>query len=103
MKPKKTLPLRYRLKVSSRILLALAGGYLLTAVANASLARMFAAGGMLRTEAVMASAILGFIIYCVAVMWVFACREGYRAWAGILLPTLLFGVAGWLVGAGELA
>ena len=74
--------------VLSRVLAAILGGYLLTATLIAVLAISLPGS---RAEAVLTSMLLSFLIYAAAVMWVFACRSAGRAWAGMLLPSLVLG------------
>ncbi|THU05115.1 DUF3649 domain-containing protein [Lampropedia puyangensis] len=80
---------RYRWAVASRALAAIGGGYVLSALAAACLALCLPYMGMSRTESVMASTMLSFILYAIAILWVFACRNARRAWLGIALPALV--------------
>lgn len=84
------VPLAYRLAVASRIVAASLGGYAL-----ASLFSVFVAWTlpMARAEAVTSSMMLAFVVYLVVVLWCFACRSAWRAWAGILIPGLLLAFA----------
>lgn len=76
----------YRLAVTSRIAAAALGGYVLASLASICLAWMLP---LARPEAVVSSMMLGFVVYLVAVLWCFACRSAWRAWAGIVLPSLV--------------
>lgn len=80
--------LAYRLAVTSRVIAAAVGGY-----AVASLASVCLAWGlpMARAQAVITSMMLAFIVYLLVVLWCFACRSAYRAWAGILACALVLG------------
>ncbi|EJL85094.1 Protein of unknown function (DUF3649) [Herbaspirillum sp. CF444] len=81
--------LRYRLDVAARVLAAIVGGYALAAAAAALLAVLLP---MPRAEAVIAATLLSFIVFCCAVLWVFAARTAWRAWAGLVLPGALLGL-----------
>lgn len=89
--------LAYRLAVTSRILAALFGGYLLAALTSVCLTQWLP---MPRADAVVTGMLLSFLAYLCAVIWCFACRSAWRAWAGILLPAAilaaLFGIGRWL-------
>lgn len=81
--------LRYRFAVASRALAAIVGGYALAAATAALLAVLLP---MPRSEAAITATLLSFIVFCCAVLWVFAARTAWRAWAGIVLPTALLGL-----------
>jgi len=81
--------LRYRLAVASRALAAIGGGYALAAVTAALLAVVLP---MQPAEAVIAATLVSLIVFCCAVLWVFAARTAWRAWGGILAPGLLLGL-----------
>ena len=76
--------MRYRLAVASRALAAILGGYGLASAAAAWLP-------MQRADAVVTAQMSAFVVYTCGVIWVFATRNAWRAWAGILLPAALFG------------
>ncbi|MGI4837379.1 MAG: DUF3649 domain-containing protein [Janthinobacterium lividum] len=84
------VPLSYRLAVASRIVAAALGGYALAALASICLAWTLP---LTRPEAVVSSMMLAFVVYLIVVLWCFACRSAWRAWAGIALPGLLLAVA----------
>lgn len=84
---------RYRWAVFSRIIAAVLGGYALASVSAAALAIWLP---MRRVDAVVTASMLAFVIYSVAIMWVFAARSTTRAWAGIMLPTAALGGLFWL-------
>jgi hypothetical protein len=84
------VPVRYRFAVASRIVAAAVGGYVLAALASICLAWSLPLG---RPEAVVSSMMLAFVVYLVVVLWCFACRSAWRAWAGIALPGLVLGFA----------
>jgi len=85
--------LRYRLAVTSRAAAAILGGYALASAAAAFLAVWLP---MTRPDAVVAAQMLSFVFYACAVLWVFATRNAWRAWAGVLLPTALMAALYWL-------
>ena len=60
-----------------RVLGAIGGGYALTVItAAAVLARL----GMVRSEAVVLAAMLGFIFYLVLLLWAFSVKSTARLW-----------------------
>ncbi len=77
----------------SRIVAAILGGYALAALASVAALAL----PMSRPQAVLTGMLASFLIYTGAVIWVFAVRSAWRAWAGLLLaavPLLL--AAGWV-------
>lgn len=85
-----TLTASYRLAIASRALAAIVGGYALTAIATFALAVFLP---MSKAEASLTATMLSFLIYVCAVLWVFATRTAWRAWAGILAPSIALGGA----------
>ena len=75
--------------VCSRIVAAVFGGYVLAAVTSIGLVGILP---MERGDAVMTALLLNFLIYCLAVLWVFATRSALRAWIGIGTWTAVFGL-----------
>ena len=73
----------YHLGVASRGVAAIAGGYVLAALATMLLSVSLP---MARSEAVMTATLLSFTIYTCAVLWVFATGSALRAWLGLLIP-----------------
>lgn len=86
----------YRAGVAARLLAAIAGGYVLTAISMSLLAVLLPAS---RVDAVMTATLLSFPVYAVAIMWSFAARTVWRAWAGLVLPAAVAGCALWLHGS----
>lgn len=86
----------YRLAVTSRALAAIGGGYALSAFASALLASLLPQP---RVEATITATMLSLVIFCCAVLWVFAARNAWRAWGGIVVPTALCALAMWLRGS----
>lgn len=78
----------------SRIVAAIFGGYALAALGSvAALALPIS-----RTEAVITGALLSFLIYAGAVIWVFAVASATRAWMGLAaaaLPLLIAAGTVW--------
>ncbi|KPH00559.1 hypothetical protein AEQ67_07865 [Pseudomonas sp. RIT-PI-q] len=98
MKGKTTsLPVSYRLAVTSRVLAAVLGGYLVSALASVSLTMWLP---MARAEAVVTGMMSSFLVYLVAVLWCFACRNAWQAWIGLIVPSLVLaavsGLAYWM-------
>lgn len=93
----KALPVSYRLAVTSRVLAAVLGGYIVAALASVSLSLWLP---MARADAVVTGMMTSFLAYLGAVIWCFACRSAWRAWLGLLVPSLVLapvaGLAYWL-------
>jgi hypothetical protein len=83
------LPLSYRLAVTSRCLAAVLGGYLLASMASVCIALL---APLSRVDATLIGLLLSFVFYLLAFIWCFACRSAWRAWLGVLAPSLLLGV-----------
>ena len=88
-----TLPVSYRLAVTSRVLAAVLGGYLVSALASVSLTMWLP---MARAEAVVTGMMSSFLVYLVAVLWCFACRTAWQAWVGLMVPSLVLAVVSGL-------
>ncbi|QXI47113.1 MULTISPECIES: DUF3649 domain-containing protein [Pseudomonas] len=95
-----SLPLSYRLAVTSRSLAALLGGYLLASMASVCIALVVP---LPQVDATLTGLLLSFVFYLLAFIWCFACRSALRAWLGVLAPTVLLGVisglAYWMTSA----
>ncbi|MEO1820518.1 MULTISPECIES: hypothetical protein [Pseudomonas] len=76
---------RRRMDVAARCLLAVLGGYVLTALCTASLARLLPGEP---AQAVLAATQLSFLIYCVLVIWAFSAGSALRAWLVAVLCCL---------------
>ncbi|MFF5867843.1 DUF3649 domain-containing protein [Pseudomonas sp. NPDC012596] len=91
------LPLSYRLAVISRSLAALLGGYLLASMVSICVALL---APMPQVDATLTGLLLSFVFYLLAFVWCFACRSAWRAWLGVLLPSLVLamvnGLAYWM-------
>lgn len=92
-----SIPVAYRLAVTSRVLAAVFGGYLLAALTSVCMALLLP---MAPAEAVVSGMLSAFVVYLVAVLWCFACRTAWQAWLGLLLPAsvlaTLAALAYWL-------
>lgn len=80
------LPVSYRLAVTSRVLAAVVGGYIVAALASVSLSLWVP---MARADAVVTGMMTSFLAYLGAVIWCFACRTAWRAWLGVIVPSLV--------------
>ncbi len=89
-----------KLAVLLRVLGAVLGGYAFSAawVAFASIA-LPPATGMARSEAVLLSSMLGFVVYLAVLIWAFAQRAVWRIWAACAGGSLLALVLSLLVKA----
>lgn len=97
---KADLTLRYRLQVASRVAAAAVGGYVLASAVTAMLAALFP---LPRAEAVLASTMLGFVWYSLAVITVFCVKTATRAWLAMALPAATAAVwCAWLLHASGL-
>ena len=92
-----TLPVSYRLAVTSRVLAAVLGGYVVAALASVTLAMWLP---LARSESVVTGMMTSFLVYLVAVLWCFACRSAWQAWFGLIVPSVVLaavsGLAFWM-------
>ncbi len=79
--------------LASRIVAALFGGYALAALASVAAVAL----PVSPSEAVLTGMLASFAVYAGAVVWVFAVRSAWRAWAGLLAAALPLGLAAWSV------
>lgn len=97
MKRKASLPLSYRLAVTSRLLAAVVGGYMLASLGSVCLTLWLPIS---RADAVVSGMLSSFVFYLLAVIWCFACRTAARAWFGVLVPSAILatlaGLAYWM-------
>ena len=77
----------------SRIFAAVFGGYALAALGSVAVLALPAS----KPQAVLSGMLLSFIIYTVAVVWVFAVRSAGRAWAGLVAAAIPLSLAAWHV------
>lgn len=81
-----------RITVTSRILAAALGGYVLTSLIAVALFLLLRRQGMAQDAALLAPTLGSFIIYAAIIMAVFHARSATRAWLwmiGISLPVAL--------------
>ncbi len=71
------------LKTTLRVIGAVAGGYIVTAMAVTTAGAMLARLGMARSDAVVTAAMLGFIVYLLLLLWGFAVRSPARLWLSL--------------------
>jgi len=83
----------------SRIAAALLGGYALAALTSVAAVAL----PVSRTEAVFTGLLLSFVVYALAVIWVFAVRSATRAWAGLAVAAMPLLLAAWTVWKGGAA
>lgn len=76
-----------RLGLCLRLIAAVPGGYALTAAAVAVSGGLLSLAGMVRSEAVVLSAMLGFVLYLVLLLWAFSVRSLWRL-CGVLVGGL---------------
>lgn len=69
----------HRWEIASRALLAIVGGYAVSALYAGSFALAFPAH---KTQAVLGATMFSFTVYCVVVIWAFCARSLARAWLG---------------------
>ena len=81
----------------SRIVAALFGGYALAALSSVAALAL----PMERAQAVLTGMQASFLIYTLAVIWVFAVRSARRAWAGLLVAAVPLGLAAAWVWTGQ--
>ncbi|MEG3000610.1 MAG: iron transporter [Comamonas sp.] len=93
---------RYRSEVLLRTVVALGGGYALSAawaaVCGLVVVRWFS---MSRVDAVMWFTTLSFVVYAVVVLWAFACGSTRKVCRVIGVSTALLVAAAWLLSGGQ--
>jgi len=72
-----------------RIVGAVGGGYLLTALTVIAAGAVLARLGMARSDAVALSSMLGFVFYLVLLVWAFGVRSAARLWGVLAAGALL--------------
>lgn len=75
--------------LASRIVAALFGGYGLAALASVAALAL----PLDRPQAVLTGMQASFLVYAVAVIWVFAARSAWRAWSGLLIVAVPLALA----------
>ena len=64
--------------ICSRVLAGLLGGYVFTYALTAALAQLLP---LARVDALLIASLLSFTFYTLAILWAFAARSVWRAWA----------------------
>jgi hypothetical protein len=77
----------------SRIAAALFGGYAVAALASVAVLAL----PISRPQAVLTGMLASFAIYAGAVIWVFAVRSAWKAWAGLVIAATPLALAAWSV------
>ncbi|AJP56960.1 iron uptake protein [Pandoraea vervacti] len=80
----------------ARIVAAIGGGYAVAALASVAVLAL----PMSKPQAVITGELASFAIYAGAVVWVFAARSAWRAWAGLLIVATPLALAAWAVACG---
>ncbi|WP_028602045.1 DUF3649 domain-containing protein [Ottowia thiooxydans] len=84
----------YRWSVASRVAAATLGGYALASAATVLLALFWPAP---KAQSVLWATMLSFVVYTVAVIWVFYTRSATRAWLGMVLGTAVCTGLAWIL------
>ncbi|WP_073102179.1 DUF3649 domain-containing protein [Pollutimonas bauzanensis] len=79
--------------LASRLVAAVLGGYALAALSSVAALAL----PIDRSQAVLTGMLLSFLVYALAVVWVFAARSAARAWAGMAIAALPLALAAWPV------
>ncbi|WP_256078607.1 DUF3649 domain-containing protein [Massilia sp. YIM B04103] len=81
----------------SRTLAALVGGYLFASAAGVLLTALSLTPHESPEHAMLGGGLLGLAMYAIAITWAFATRSVRRAWAGLLIGSVLLVVPGLLL------
>jgi uncharacterized membrane protein len=79
----------YRLGILSRSVAAIFGSYVLAALASIALALVLP---IEKRDAVQLAVMIGFLLYAGAAIWAFSTATVFKAWTGIVLASLPFGL-----------
>lgn len=77
----------------SRVVAAMGGGYAVAALASVAVLAL----PISRPQAVLTGMLASFALYTCAVIWVFAVRSAWRAWAGLAVVSVPLFLAAWSV------
>ena len=91
--PSSSVPAPVGLPVLSRLAGAVFGGYALAAATAVCLAAVLPSA---RADAVLAGMQLSFVVHTLAVVWAFSPVRPARVWLGLLAPTVVLALLGWL-------
>lgn len=78
--------------VVARVLAAILGGYAVAYAFTAALARLLP---LAKVDALIIASLLSFVIYTLAILWAFAARDAWRAWAGMGVALPLAAIGFW--------
>lgn len=94
--------IRYRLSVTSRVLVAIVGGYALTAAIKLLLALTLPfSQDPPFPQATQGAELMSYAVHLGILLWVFHTRSATRAWFWLLVWTLvIYGISGWLIQRG---
>ena len=85
------------LGICLRLIAAIPGGYALTAATVAALGGVLPLIGMTRSDAVALSAMLGFLLYLILLLWAFAQRSLARLWGVFAGGLAICGALLWIM------
>lgn len=88
-------PSRYRVMITYRVLLAIVGGYALSALIAAVMALGFPAS--YQASATLTGTMLAFVIHTGVFIWVFMVHSTRKASLGIVIPLAVFACAYWFL------
>ena len=72
--------------IFSRVLAAIFGGYWVANVMAIVLASLLSGA---QADRVLTAMLVSYVIYCAAIIWVFAAKTATKAWLGIVVPGLI--------------
>ncbi len=87
--------LPYRIMIFFRFILAILGGYALSAVTAMCIALMFPE--TIKASTVMSATMLAFVIHCAVFIWVFMVQSTLKAWLGVVVPIVILSLVYWLL------
>ena len=87
----------YRWAVFSRVMAAVFGGYALSSAATVLIALLWPAS---KAQGLLWATQLSFVVYTVAIIWVFSTRSATRAWWGMVIGTVVCSGLAWLLQKG---
>lgn len=87
---------RPSLGVLSRSCAAIFGGYALASASSVLLARLLSTP----SQGVLTGMMVGILVCACAALWAFATATAWRAWVGILVPTVVMFALAMLIGPG---
>jgi hypothetical protein len=83
-----------RLPLAARVASAVFGGYALAHSLPIAFAAIFPVA---RAEAALLAIQGSFLVYAAAVLWAFAARSVAAACLGLLIPSVMLGLVGWML------